>query len=183
MFRVFKDKSKRFSCKVDVGGVSLGQCKARIILESKDANLLFHGDIKENGICEVNISPLRDLIPEDSTGKIRLEIIADNTLFNPWETDFVVEVDKSISIKEVKGEDSINESAVSVRVKVQEEKENKIDKQVRVLEKLLRKNNVNTIPKFEKLLEKYSILVLDKNVLSENELAIVRSKILKRINN
>lgn len=97
-YRVLRDKTENFECNVSVEGASVNDSKARIILESESGlNLVYYGKIDSNGKCTV---PIKKGLPlnEGSTGKIRLEIIVDDQLFEGWEDSFIVETSKKVKV-------------------------------------------------------------------------------------
>jgi len=97
-YPVFKDKSEIFSCDVTVEGARIIDTKARLILESDDWTLMFEGDIDRNGKCNIPIKKL-NIFDEGVVGKIRLEVIAENTVFTPWEDDFKVKMSKKVMVQ------------------------------------------------------------------------------------
>jgi hypothetical protein len=120
-YPVYKDKSENFSCDVMVEGASISDTKARLILESDDWTLMFEGDIDRSGKCNIPIRKL-NILEEGVVGKIKLEVIADNTVFVPWEDDFKVKMSKKVTVqlsenKNSRRENLIRESNVKVRVR------------------------------------------------------------------
>jgi hypothetical protein len=97
-YPVFKDKSENFSCDVTVEGARLIDTQARLILESDDWTLMFEGEIDRNGKCNIPIKKL-NIFDEGTVGKIRLEVIAENTVFTPWEDDFKVKMSKKVMVQ------------------------------------------------------------------------------------
>jgi hypothetical protein len=97
-YPVFKEKFENFTFNVMVEGAKLYNTKARLILESEDWNLVFDGEIDETGKCNIPIKKL-NILDEGTIGKIRLEVIAENTIFSPWEDDFKVKVDKKVAVQ------------------------------------------------------------------------------------
>jgi len=97
-YLVYKDKSEDFSCDIQLEGANLNDTKARLILESDDWTLMFNGDINNRGKCTIPIKKL-NILNEGSIGKIRLEIIAEGTVFTPWEDNFKVKLSKKVAVK------------------------------------------------------------------------------------
>ena len=91
MYKLFTDKNELFECSISLQGASLKKSKARLVVETQDYSLLFNGTISKSGKCEIPIRKLKGLIDEDTSGNIRLEVIAEDTLFTPWESDFEVD--------------------------------------------------------------------------------------------
>lgn len=127
MYQLFTDKTELFECNIKLQGASLTNSVARIVVESKDINLLFTGTIDSYGKCKIPIRKLSGLLSENTTGKLKLEVIADDTYFVPWSSDFSVLASKQITV-EVKSQDAavIMETAkpavsvVSVKNEVEE---------------------------------------------------------------
>ena len=138
MYKLFTDKSELFECDIKLQGASLNKSKARLVVETQDYSLMFNGSISKGGKCEIPIRKLKGLIDEDTTGNIRLEVIAEDTFFTPWESDFEVETSKKVTV-EVKSQTRSKKPIVEATVKVtNSEQEHVIN-----LLKLLIKENIN----------------------------------------
>jgi len=122
MYELFVDKQETFECNIKLEGASITNAKARLILESDEMNLVFMGEIDSNGNCTVPIKKLKNILPEETEGKMTLEVIADDTYFEPWQTDFFVKASKSVKV-EVKGqtEEPKKKAIVEVKHVVKEE--------------------------------------------------------------
>jgi len=119
MYKLFTDKAELFECSISLQGASLKKSKARLVVETQDYSLLFDGTISKGGKCEIPIRKLKGLIDENTTGNIRLEVIAEDTFFTPWESDFEVDASKKVTV-EVKSQTTkkpIVETKVKVKVK------------------------------------------------------------------
>ena len=116
MYKLFTDKSELFECDIKLQGASLKKSKARLVVETQDYSLMFNGSISNGGKCEIPIRKLKGLIDEDTTGNIRLEVIAEDTFFTPWESDFEVETSKKVTV-EVKSQ-TTKKPIVEAKVKV-----------------------------------------------------------------
>ena len=99
MYKLFTDKNELFECNISLQGASLKKSKVRLVVETQDYSLLFKGNINSKGKCEIPIRRLKGLIDEDTTGNIRLEVIAEDTYFTPWESDFEVETSKKVTVE------------------------------------------------------------------------------------
>tara|TARA_B100000965_G_scaffold218276_1_gene182668 strand:- start:88 stop:648 length:561 start_codon:yes stop_codon:yes gene_type:complete len=102
-YKLYTDKQETFECDLFLEGADLKESSARILVETKDITLLFPGKINEDGNCKVPIKKLKGLLGEDTTGNIKLEVIAEDTLIEPWQSEFVVETSKKVTV-EVKGQ-------------------------------------------------------------------------------
>ena len=144
MYKLFTDKSELFECDIKLEGASLSKSSARLVVETPDYSLLFNGDINSSGKCEIPIRKLKGLIDENTTGNIRLEVIAEDTFFTPWESDFEVDASKKVTV-EVKSQTTKKPIVeTKVKVKVKDEKPTITEKQhVINLFKLLIKEDIN----------------------------------------
>ena len=161
-YKLYTDKQETFECDLSLEGEDLKNSSARILVETKDLTLLFPGKINEDGNCKVPIKKLKGLLGEDTTGNIKLEVIAEDTLIQPWQSEFVVETSKKVTV-EVKSQDGkkpIRATSSKPQVKIQNVKNysNPINEIVKVL-----KENGITLSKVLKnkkkiapILEKYS---------------------------
>ena len=125
-YKLYTDKQETFECDLFLEGADLKESSARILVETKDLTLLFPGEINEEGNCKVPIKKLKGLLGEDTTGNIKLEVIAEDTLIEPWQSEFVVETSKKITV-EVKGQEDkkpIKEVSNKPQVKIKNIKNN-----------------------------------------------------------
>ena len=116
MYTLYSDKNNVFECDIQLEGASLSQAFARVIVESKDLNLIFNGDITSEGNCRINL-PRLNMLKEG--GEMKLEVIADDMYFNPWTSEFELKKSKNITV-EVKQpkHNIIKENKATVKVKV-----------------------------------------------------------------
>ena len=98
-YKLYTDKQETFECDLFLEGADLKNSSARIIVESNDLTLMFKGKIDEKGNCKVPIKKLKGLLDENTTGDIKLEVIAEDTLIEPWQSDFVVSTSKKVTVE------------------------------------------------------------------------------------
>ena len=98
-YKLYTDKQEIFECNIFLEGASLTQATSRIIVETQDLKLLFEGTIDKDGNCKVPIKKLRGLVSENTKGTMKLEVIAEDTYFLPWESDFEVDTAKKIKVE------------------------------------------------------------------------------------
>ena len=121
---------------------------------------MFEGTIDSKGNCKVPIKKLKGLLGENDSGKIKLEVIAEDTYFNPWESTFVVDTAKKIKVQ-VKEQNTPNIKKSKPQMVIKEVKHpfNPVDKVVDVLSK--KGVGVSTIYEGKKtmipLLKEYSV--------------------------
>ncbi len=182
MYKLFTDKTEIFECDISVEGASLRNSKARLIIESNDVNLLFNGELNSSGKCQVPVKKLKGLIDESTKGSIKLEVIADDTYFVPWESDFVVEASKKVMV-EVKSQKNnlITESKPKIKVSgIREEKITTREKNhvVNIMKLLIKENiNIKNLHIKRNKLNNIIATYIRKNPLSESK----KNKVIKKI--
>jgi len=125
MYKLYVDRNENFECELTIKNASLKNSVARLMLETKDINLVFNGKI-ENGKCVVPVKKLKGFLEENASGKMHLEIIVEDTYFKPWESDFVVEEHTSVKVQ-IKEQSEPTKPIVEVKsvTKYKPTKENK----------------------------------------------------------
>jgi hypothetical protein len=98
-YKLYTDKQEVFECKIYLEGASLTKATTRVVIQTNDLNLMFEGKIDKEGNCKVPIKKLRGLLGENDKGTMKLEVIAEDTYFLPWESDFVVGTEKKIKVE------------------------------------------------------------------------------------
>ena len=99
MYKLYTDKKEIFECEISLDGASLKDSTARLVVETSDLSLMFTGEISQTGKCKIPVKKLRGLLDESSSGKMKLEVIAEDTYFNPWESEFTVETSKRVTVE------------------------------------------------------------------------------------
>ena len=99
MYKLYTDKTELFECDIKIEGTSLSKSTARIIVETSDYSLMFNGKIEQGGKCTIPIKKLKGLIDESTKGNMRLEVIAEDTYFVPWKSDFEIEASKKVTVE------------------------------------------------------------------------------------
>tara|TARA_R110001592_G_scaffold192795_5_gene439773 strand:+ start:22742 stop:23521 length:780 start_codon:yes stop_codon:yes gene_type:complete len=114
-YKLFNDKSELFECNIQLEGAQIANSEARLVIESEEWNLVFKGNISSNGQCSIPIKKL-SILPEGTRGKIKLEVIAEDTRFIPWEDRFLVKADKKVyvQIKEQKENNLFDKPSINV---------------------------------------------------------------------
>lgn len=105
-YKIYRDKEENFECNISVQGAKLSNSQARLILDHEICNLVFYGKVSKDGKCVV---PLKKMayFPEGTIGRIRLEVIVDDTIFTPWEETFIVEGAKKVTVQ-IKSQKKVN---------------------------------------------------------------------------
>ena len=176
MYKLFTDKSELFECDIKLQGASLNKSKARLVVETSDYALMFNGSISNSGKCEIPIKKLKGLIEEDTTGNIRLEVIAEDTYFTPWESEFEVETSKKVTV-EVKSQTQSKKPIVEAKVKVTSSEQQHV---INLLKLLVKENiNIKNISYKRNKLNNIVATYLKENTIKNTEKVI--SGVLKKL--
>ena len=175
MYKLFTDKSELFECDIKLQGASLKKSKARLVVETPDYSLMFNGSISKGGKCEIPIRKLKGLIDEDTTGNIRLEVIAEDTFFTPWESDFEVETSKKVTV-EVKSQ-TTKKPIIEAKVKVTNSEQQHV---INLLKLLIKENiNIKNISYKRNKLNNIVATYLNENPIKDTEKVI--NGVLKKL--
>lgn len=98
MYKLLKDKNNEFQCEIKLEGANINSAKARLFLEADGAEYSFTGEIDGNK-CTIPMGKLKKFANLLESGKIRLEVLADDTLFVPYESNYVLEAEKSVTVE------------------------------------------------------------------------------------
>jgi len=143
-YELFVDKQEIFECDIKLEGASISNAKARLVLETEQVNLIFMGEIDNKGNCSVPIKKLKNILPENTSGQMTLEVIADDTYFEPWKSDFFVKASKSVTV-EVKQSSKKEVKKAIVEVKVEKQKSTEpYDELIDTMSKYLKEIGVST---------------------------------------
>jgi len=187
MYTIFLDKSKVFECNVNIEGASLSQSEARLLLETENFTLSFKGEIKSDGTVKIPINKLKGILKENFTGNISLEVIAEDTVFVPWKSEYHTDVSKKV---EVKFDNELKESekpVETIKPKMSFSiKPDEFDTKIHINEifKILSKNNVSkktlstNMPIFNKLVETYCTL---NSINDASNVGSIKRQLLKDI--
>ena len=116
-YTLYTDKKENFECQLQLEGASLNNAKARMIVENNDFNLMFGGKINTSGKCTIPINRLKGLLKEGSSGTMRLEVIAEDTYFQPWKSKFTVDVKQKLTVEVRSQTESKNSKMIVSEVK------------------------------------------------------------------
>ena len=184
MYKLFTDKAETFECDIKIDGASLSKSKARLVIETKDYSLLFHGKINSDGKCTVPIKKLKGLIDESSKGDIRLEVIAEDTYFTPWESKFEIEASKKVTV-EVKSQNSkpLLKETVKVKNVKQQVTQKETDHIVNIMKLLVREDiNIKNLSIKKDRLNKVIATYCKHKPITEKVKSDVIQGVLKQLN-
>jgi len=142
MYKLLKDKNNEFQCEIKLVGASEKTAKVRLFLEGTGCEYSFNGTI-DGTRCRVNLGKLKSFSNLMESGKIRLEVIADDTLFVPYESTYELEESKSVTIEMIQPEQTAKKTMVEVRV----EESKPIQRSI-VKNEVKKPNPINEIKKY-----------------------------------
>jgi hypothetical protein len=185
MYKLFTDKTELFECNIQLEGASIKNSQARLLIESDNLSLVFKGEISSDGKCKIPVRKLKGLLDESTQGNVKLEVIAEDTYFTPWESKFVVETSKKIAV-EVKSQQTpvniITESKPKITIdKVKTIQSVQENKHVLKIIGLLKKENIylNNISKNKVKLNSLIEAYLKKNNVNPNQVGLIIEGVLK----
>jgi len=158
MYKLYTDKQETFECDLYLEGADLKDSSARILVETKDLTLLFPGKINEDGNCKVPIKKLKNILKENDSGKMKLEVIADDTYFEPWTSDFSVDTSKKIKVEVKEHKQENNKPKIKITEVSKPKEVNPINEISNVLNKkgITLQKFVENKKKFLPILKEYS---------------------------
>ena len=177
MYKLFTDKTELFECDIKIEGTSLSKSTARLVVETGDYSLMFNGKISSDGKCQVPIRKLKGLIDESTSGNIRLEVIAEDTYFTPWKSNFQIEASKSVTV-EVKSQSNkkiIKENTVQVSNVKQQITKKEVNHVANILKLLVHENiNVKNLHLKKNRLNKIVAVYTKHKPLNENKKSVIK---------
>jgi len=172
MYKLYTDKQEIFECDIKLEGASLNSSIARLIIETDNLALLFKGTINSSGKCTIPIKKLKGLLNESDQGSIKLEVIAEDTYFTPWESSFKVDASKKVQV-EVKSQQgaTLVESKPSVKVaNVKEVTSNEKEHVLNILKLLIKENiNIENVSFRKNKLNHIVATYLERHPINENQ--------------
>ena len=98
-YTIYLDKEETFECEVSIKNASIKDSSVRLIIESDDINLVFFGTISKDTIS-VPIRSLKKYFTESDKATIKLEVIVENNLVTPWQSELLFDSYNKVEIKE-----------------------------------------------------------------------------------
>ena len=148
-YTIYLDKEETFECEVSIKNASIKDSSARLIIESEDLNLVFFGTVSKDTIT-VPIKSLKKYFTESDSAKIKLEVIVENNLVTPWESELIFDSYNKVEIKEIKN----IKSKPLIEIKVKEDKKLKLETKTKEIEqKVVTESKKSTKSLKQKLLE------------------------------
>jgi hypothetical protein len=113
-YKIYRDKSETFLCDMEITGANPENSKARIIIESKDLTYMFEGTINSKGQCKIPLKKM-NFLQENERGTIKLEVIAEDMVFVPWEEDFTAVSSRKVKVRNItESEDTSSKIGIKI---------------------------------------------------------------------
>ena len=116
MYRLLKDKNNEFQCEIKLEGTTSNDASARLFLEADGCEYVFNGKIADEK-CLIPMGKLKKYANLLESGKIRLEVVADDTLFVPYENTYELEEARRVTVEVAQPEAPTKKPMVEVKVK------------------------------------------------------------------
>ena len=112
MYTIQLDQTKNFECSLKIQGASLKKSKINMIIEGDDFDIKLKGAIDSSGKVTIPIKKLKGILDENIKGNMFLEVIAEDTYFTPYKTEYLTEVSRKVEVISVNGKskESLTES-------------------------------------------------------------------------
>ena len=125
-YTIYLDKDETFECEATIRNASYKNSSARLIVEGEDTSIVFVGTVEKNKIrVPIKSSTINKLFTENDSAKIKLEVIVENTIVQPWNSDVVFDKYNKVEITEVKN--VVATPLVEVKVQSQAKEEVKVE--------------------------------------------------------
>jgi len=182
MYKLYTDKIENFEAKIKLEGASLKKSTARLVIESSDFDLMFKGTISESGKVKIPVKRLRGLLDENTNGKIKLEVIAEDTYFTPWESTFEVQASKKVTVEITsQSKPIIEENKSSIEI-LSQKKITLSEKQhvINIVKMLIKENiNIKNLSIKKNKLNNIVAEYINENTIAQDQKAPVINKVIK----
>ena len=128
-YTIYLDKEETFECEVSIKNASIKDSSARLIIESDDINLVFFGTVTKDTIS-VPIRSLKKYFTESDKATIKLEVIVENNLVTPWESELLFDSYNKVEIKEIKNV----KTKPLIEIKLKEDKKQHLEAKTKEIE-------------------------------------------------
>ena len=170
MYTIQLDQAKNFECSLKIQGASLKKSKINMIIESDDFDIKLKGTIDSDGQVTIPVKKLKGILDENVKGNMFLEVIAEDTYFTPYQTEYVTEVSRKVEVVTVNGK-SKETLTESEGVKVTDSKPKVTISDSKNDETLVIKEHANKINK--------NIIRSNQNIFKKED----KTKVIKTIQN
>jgi len=176
MYTIQLDQTKNFECNLKIQGASLKKSKINMIIEGDDFDIKLKGTIDSDGQVTIPVKKLKGILDENVKGNMFLEVIADDTYFTPYKTEYLTEVSRKVEVISVNGKskesltesESVNVTDSKPKVTISDIKNDDallIKEHVNRINKNITRSNLNIFKKEDKA----KVIKTIQNYLTENK--------------
>ena len=176
MYTIQLDQTKNFECSLKIQGASLKKSKINMIIEGDDFDIKLKGAIDSSGKVTIPIKKLKGILDENIKGNMFLEVIAEDTYFTPYKTEYLTEVSRKVEVISVNGKskesltesESVNITDSKPKVTISDIKNDDallIKEHVNRINKNITRSNLNIFKKEDKT----KVIKTIQNYLTENK--------------
>ena len=176
MYTIQLDQTKNFECSLKIQGASLKKSKINMIIEGDDFDIKLKGAIDSSGKVTIPIKKLKGILDENIKGNMFLEVIAEDTYFTPYKTEYLTEVSRKVEVISVNGKskesltesESVNVTDSKPKVTISDIKNDDallIKEHVNRINKNITRSNLNIFKKEDKT----KVIKTIQNYLTENK--------------
>jgi hypothetical protein len=150
MTELYNDSSNRvFKIRLNVEGVENEELQVRMVLNFTKHNrsYIFYAQNEED-LYILTIPPMSE-VHQDS-GNMHIEVIANDTIFKPWEDEFIVKNKKKIEIANVATDEvATNKAKLEFEISSEDSEDNKESHEEASIEteEIKKPFNISTMPK------------------------------------
>ena len=176
MYTIQLDQTKNFECSLKIQGASLKKSKINMIIEGDDFDIKLKGTIDSDGQVTIPVKKLKGILDENVKGNMFLEVIAEDTYFTPYKTEYLTEVSRKVEVISVNGKskesltesESVNVTDSKPKVTISDIKNDDallIKEHVNRINKNITRSNLNIFKKEDKA----KVIKTIQNYLTENK--------------
>ena len=176
MYTIQLDQTKNFECSLKIQGASLKKSKINMIIEGDDFDIKLKGTIDSDGQVTIPVKKLKGILDENVKGNMFLEVIADDTYFTPYKTEYLTEISRKVEVISVNGKskesltesESVNVTDSKPKVTISDIKNDDallIKEHVNRINKNITRSNLNIFKKEDKT----KVIKTIQNYLTENK--------------
>ena len=140
MLELYNDSNNKvFDFKLDIEGTKKEDLDVRMIatFEKHNRNYVFFGKIHEDNIFRIEIPALTE-IEQNTFGDLKLEVIAEDMIFNTWDSQFQIKSKTNVKVNEVNSFEKKKDKTANIKVDTVEvnEKSEVVEEESTVAEKV-----------------------------------------------
>lgn len=167
MTELYNDSSNRvFKIRLNVEGIENTELQVRMILNFNKHNrsYIFYAEAEED-IYSITVPPMSEV--NHDNGNMHIEVIAGDTIFKPWEDNFIVKNKKNVELVDVNADDTdVNKPKLNFELFNSAEETDETEEQIKEEPKVEIKKEET-----EEEIKPFNISTMPKKDLKENKIS------------